>query len=359
MFSKTTKHPTQNSIVVVLVMLLAAPAFAARIADVTVPSNERTNVVTGMGLVYGLKGTGDGGDFQPAIRMLASALQKFDNPVTVLDLKAVKNVALVSIQATIPATGAREGDPIDIRVMSIGSASSLKGGTLFVCPMQFLAGKDKRVYIGMASGSLELEDLTTPTTGVVKHGLVLDEDFPAGQIKGETFSFFLDTPSASWALASQVASTINNGYDGQQWATAVSEKEIVVRIPPGEQQYPANFVANLQQLQITPVPAEARVVINQRTGTIICTGDVEISPVVISHKGLTISTVTPEPVATPRSPVVKTTDVVKMDTNDVGGAKLQDLINALDQLKVPVQDRIDIVKELHKSSRLHAKLIME
>ncbi|MGC4030399.1 MAG: flagellar basal body P-ring protein FlgI [Tepidisphaeraceae bacterium] len=339
--------------------LLAAPAFAARIADVTQPSNERTNVVNGMGLVYGLKGTGDGGDFQPAIRMLAAALSKFDNPVTVLDLKSVKNVALVNLQATLPASGTREGDAIDVRITSIGSASSLKGGTLFVCPMQFLAGKDKRIFVGIAAGTVDLDDPTTPTSGVVKHGLVVDEILPAGEIKGESFSFYLDPPSASWALASQVASTINNGYDGQQWATAVSEKEIVVRIPPGEQQYPANFVANLQQLQINPVPAEARVVINQRTGTIICTGDVEISPVVISHKGLTISTVTPEPVPTPRAPVVKSSDVVAIDTNNAGGAKLQDLINALDQLKVPVQDRIDIVKELHKSSRLHAKLIME
>ena len=344
---------------IALSLLLATFASAARIADVTVPSNQRTNVVTGLGLVYGLKGTGDGGDFQPAIRMLAAALAKFDNAVSVVDLKAVKNVALVQLTATIPATGSREGEPIDVFVTSIGSATSLKGGRLFVSPMQFLAGKDKRILVGTAQGMMDLEDPSTPTTGVVKNGCVLDEDFPAGQIKGDSFSFFIDTPSASWTMSSNIAKIINDGEDGQPWAAAVSEKEIVVRIPPGEQQYPAGFVSRLQQLPLPLVPAEARVVINGRTGTIVVTGDVEISPCVISHKGMTISTILPTPTPTPRAPVVKSTDVVALDTNNSGGAKLQDLINAMDQLKVPVQDRIEIIKELYQSSKLHAKLIME
>ena len=89
------------------------------------------------------------------------------------------------------------------------------------------------------------------------------------------------------------------------------------------------------------------------------TGDVEISPVVISHKGLTISTVEPAPVPTPRTPVITDRTAVALDTTNQGGAKLQDLGNALDQLKVPAEDRISIVKELHKTGKLHAKLIVE
>ena len=107
------------------------------------------------------------------------------------------------------------------------------------------------------------------------------------------------------------------------------------------------------------LPTEARVQINERTGTLIVTGDVEISPVVISHKGLTITTIEPTPVPTPRAPVVKTKDVVPLDTTARGGAKLQDLVNALEQLKVPAEDRIVIVKELYKTGMLHAKLIVE
>ena len=344
---------------VLLSLLLASVAHAAHIVDVTRPSNERTNVITGLGLVYGLKGTGDGGDFLPAIRALSVAMSKFDNGATVVDLQNAKNVAIVQLMATIPATGGRDGDHLDVHVMSFGAASSLQGGTLFVCPMQFLAGRDKRLLTGFSSGKIELEDPATPTTGVVNGGCVLEGDFPSGQIKGGSFSFFLDAPSASWTMASNVAKIINDSEDGEPCAAAVSEKEIAVRIPAAEQAQPSGFISRLQRLPLPLMSSEARVAINERTGTVVITGDVEISPVVISHKGLTISTVLPTPVPTPRTPVVRTTDVVALDTNNAGGAKLQDLMNAMDQLKVPVQDRIDIIKELYVTGKLHAKLITE
>ncbi|MGN6505006.1 MAG: flagellar basal body P-ring protein FlgI, partial [Tepidisphaeraceae bacterium] len=164
---------------------------------------------------------------------------------------------------------------------------------------------------------------------------------------------------ASWTTASNIARIINDSEDGQNWAWATGEKEVIVRIPPAEQTHPHGFISRVQRLPVPLVASEARVVINARTGTIVITGDVEISPVVISHKGLTISTVLPTPVPTPRTPVTKETDVVALDTTNSGGAKLQDLINALDQLKVPVQDRIDIIQELYKTGKLHAKLITE
>jgi flagellar P-ring protein precursor FlgI len=106
-------------------------------------------------------------------------------------------------------------------------------------------------------------------------------------------------------------------------------------------------------------PTEARVQINEKTGTLIMTGDVEISPVVISHKGLTISTITPPPVPSARNPQVVVKDVIGVDTTNEGGAKLQDLVAALDAIKVPAEDRIEIIKELYKTGKLHAKLIME
>ena len=339
-------------------LLLAAAAHAARIADVTTPSNERTNTITGLGLVYGLKGTGDGGDFLPAIRMLAGMLGQFDNKVNVVDLKAVKNVALVSLTATIPATGARAGDKVDVYVNSIGSASSLKDGHLFVTPMQILAGKDLKPLLGFSTGLVAIEGTSSPTSGIIRGGCTIEKAMPAGAITGNSFSLYLDAPSASLTMASNIAKIINENDTGEQWAVAVSAKEIVVRIPPGEQQYPANFIANIQQMPLPLVPAEARVVMNTKSGTIVVTGDAEISPVVVSHKGLTITTVEPpaRPLPPSRTPTVKTSEWAKLDTNNAGGSKLQDLLSAMDQLKVPVQDRIDIIKELYQSSKLHAKL---
>ena len=342
------------------VLMLGSSVRAARIGDITRLSNERTNVVVGMGLVYGLKGTGDAGDYAPATRMLAQALSKFNNTTNVVDLKATKNVAIVQLQAVLPATGAHDGDHIDVYVHSAGSASSLLNGTVMVTPLQYLApGKNQPKLIGFASGKLKIEDPSTPTTGVITGGFVVEGDYPNGEIQNNTFRLIIDDPSASWTTASNMAKIINDSEDGQNWAWATGEKEVIVRIPPSEQAHPDAFISRVQRLPVPLIPSEARVMVNERTGTLVITGDVEISPVVISHKGLTISTVTPTPPPTLRSPIVKTTDVVALDTANAGGAKLQDLINALDQLKVPIQDRIDIIKELYKTGKLHAKLIME
>jgi flagellar P-ring protein precursor FlgI len=107
------------------------------------------------------------------------------------------------------------------------------------------------------------------------------------------------------------------------------------------------------------LPTEARVRINDKTGTMIVTGDVEISPVVISHKGLTITTINPPPVASVRNPLVTTKQDIAIDTTNQGGARLKDLADAFDQLKVPAEDRIAIIKELYDIGKLHAKLTID
>src|SRR3954466_13877742 len=112
----------------VVALLTARTSYAVKIADITRIGGQRTNVLTGLGLVYGLKGTGDGGDFLPAIKPLASMLGKFSDPATIQELTKVGNVALVAVTATVPSNGVRNGDKLDIYVSSIGSASSLKRG---------------------------------------------------------------------------------------------------------------------------------------------------------------------------------------------------------------------------------------
>src|SRR5438132_7071668 len=121
--------------ILLALLLTQSSALAVKIADITRIGGQRTNILTGLGLVYGLKGTGDGGDFMPAIKPLASMLGKFADPATVQELSKVQNVALVSITATIPANGVRDGDKIDVYVTSLGAAGSLKGGRLFVTPL--------------------------------------------------------------------------------------------------------------------------------------------------------------------------------------------------------------------------------
>jgi len=118
--------PIPVMIPLVVIAFLAAPADAVKIADITRIGGERTNILTGLGLVYGLKGTGDGGNFTPAIAPLRSMLSKFGDPATVLELKNAANVAVVMVTATVPAAGARDGDHLDVHISSVGAAASLK-----------------------------------------------------------------------------------------------------------------------------------------------------------------------------------------------------------------------------------------
>src|SRR2546421_3848426 len=114
-------------IAIVAALAFAAPARAVRIADITRLGGQHTNMLTGIGLVTGLKGTGDGGDYLPAIRPLASLLEKFADQAQAKELGDVQNVALVGLMATIPKDGAQSGDKIDVYVTSWGKATSLKG----------------------------------------------------------------------------------------------------------------------------------------------------------------------------------------------------------------------------------------
>src|SRR5436190_16941298 len=161
-------------IILLATLLVQSSARGVKVADITRLSGQRTNVLTGLGLVYGLKGTGDGGDFLPAIKPLASMLSKFSDPATVQELSKVGNVALVSITATIPADGARNGDKIDVFVTSLGSASSLKGGRLFVTPLQGPVPVQGDLVLALAQGPVMLEDPSTPTVAKVGGGAVME-----------------------------------------------------------------------------------------------------------------------------------------------------------------------------------------
>jgi flagellar P-ring protein precursor FlgI len=357
-------------IAITLILILAPLASAEKIADITRMNGARTNVLTGMGLVMGLKGTGDGGAYLPAMRPLAAMMKAYDNPVSLDELKAAENVAIVSVFATIPATGVRNGDTIDVQVVSMGAATSLKNGVLYMVQLNGPNGKPFKTFdaqghpvlkpFAIAQGTLEPDDNPTPLRGVVRNGATMEVDLPtkywddAGR-----FTLVIDNPSASWAMSNTIAKVINESGDSEDTAVALDSHNVLVQIPKAEQPRPDSFIARILALPIPP-PAglEARVLINDHTGTMIVTGDVEISPVVICHKGLTITTITPPPVATARNPIVATKNAVTLDTTNQGGAKLQDLAAAFDQLKVPAEDRIIIIKNLYDTGKLHAKLII-
>jgi flagellar P-ring protein FlgI len=269
---------------------------------------------------------------------------------------------VVMVTATVPGPGVRDGDHLDAYVTSVGAAASLRGGRLFVTPMQGpIPGGP---LLALAEGPVTLEDPSTPTVGSIKAGAggaVMEADLPARVIDANgRFTLILDDPAASWATASRIAKIINDseGSDGETMAVAIDAKNVIVTIPDNEREHPDSFIGRIQQLPMQLLSTEARVTINEQTGTIIMTGDVEISPVVISHNGLSISTVAPSAPPSLRNPLVTSHEAIPVTTDSSNG-NLQDLVAAMEQLKVPAQDRIDIIKELYKTGKLHAKLIEE
>jgi len=171
----------------------------------------------------------------------------------------------------------------------------------------------------------------------------------------------LNQANASWTTSSNVAALINGlvSPDGPDAARAVDAKNVFIRVPEYERANPASFVANVLKAYIdgTQVGGAARVVINERTGTIVMSGDVEISPTIISHEGLTITMLQPQPPAEQAEPTLVSEEFVALDPAGRSGAQLSDLLAAFNQLKVPAQDRIDIIRQMKDAGQLHAQLI--
>jgi flagellar P-ring protein FlgI len=356
------KKMTQATLVVVVLAMCAPGARAVRIGDITHLKGQRINQLTGMGLVVGLNGTGDGGKYLPAIRPLAAMLTQFSNPVLSMDeLKSAKNVALVAVEATLPEYGAREGDRIDVKVTSIGAAKSLLGGRLLITPLQGPHKADLRIF-ALASGPVHVPDTVTPTAAVISQGATLEADVIYHYVVDNQLTLVLEDAHAGWGMAHAIAQMISeeSSEPGKisGIAKAIDPKNVIVTIPAPDRSSPAGFIARLEGIELLLPQAEARVKINRRTGTIIVTGEVEISPVAISHKGLTINTTT-QPAEAVSPGGTGQEGFVGIDPGKRGGTKMADLIDALNQLKVPVDDRITIIEELYKTGKLHARLVVE
>lgn len=350
-------------IIAALLAAMACPAQAVQLQDLVRIKGSETSKLVGMGLVVGLDGTGDGGKFLPAMRPLAHVISKLIDPNVVAgELQNADNVALVSLSAQIPASGVREGDHIDVHVSAIGPAKSLKGGRLFLVPM--IGPMPNSPTYAYAEGAITLENKNIPTEGVIQGGAQLTRDVLSQYMDAHgNLELVINQADASWPVANNIANRINGLMvpDGPNIAQAVDQKNVLVQVPSYERKDPASFISQILQIYIDPanIDTGAKVVINERTGTIVVSGDVEISPVIISHKGLTITTLSPPVKPTVANPQQKKTNFIAVDPGHRGGTKLSDLLAAFNQLKVKSQDRIDIIKLIYQSGKLHGKLIFE
>ena len=351
----------------VLAALWAGPAGAVvRIGNICHVKGQEPNKLVGYGLVIGLPGTGDNGKYGPLIRSLAMALKNLKHPIgDAPEITGTKNVAVVLVTSTVPASGAREGDRIDVQVSSIGNAKSLVGGRLWMTPLQGPQPGSDAVY-AYAEGPVIAERKTVPTEGrVIRGARLLEEIFNLFHVvdpstKQEFFTLVLDDPHASFGTAADIARVVNEDRRtqvGRDIAGALDPKSIRVLIPEPQRSDRVAFIAQILRLSLGVNPnREARVIINRRTGTLIFTSEVEISPVVINHPNLVIVASSPKP-ADDGAPA-DLRHFAALEHEQGTGAKLQELVRALDAIKVPARDVISIIQDLYHSGKLHAKLVM-
>ena len=345
-------------------LMISTPALATQIRNVVTLKGSEQSKISGIGVVVGLDGTGDG-EFGPAHKaVLAAVARNIDPTATPQNFTDADSIALVHVSATIPGQGVREGvDQLDVTVATINDAESLKGGVLLDAVL-FAPGKNGRAY-AVAAGNLILEnEEENPRRAKVVRGAHMVRDVPSMNLdQFNQITLVLHESKASWQLANFIAEAINGvmvlADDAEPIAKAVDQKNVIVKVP--DEALP-NLSSFITQIMTTTIDSEiassgARVIINRAEGSIAMTGDVELSPVIISHKGMTIRIVNPEPEPDPNNPTVETANFISLDPEDRGGPRLRQLLDALNILNVPADDRITIIEDLHKLGVLHAELI--
>ena len=344
-------------VVVVLVLGLGGrEAYGLRIRDAVRLKNEVPNELVGMGLVVGLPGTGDGDEFLPAMRPLKEMMKRLDDPVQLdKELKNAKNVAIVSLSMPVPAQGVHAGERLDVKVSAI-AAKSLKGGRLFIVPM-YAPRADVKMILGSASGDLVLDDEKNPAKATIREGGVLIEDVLPEEIRDSTFTLVLHPQLASRELATAIADQINEDVAPQTSsrtvAFATDATSVQVTIPAAERSNPTPFIARLLTLPLPTLPEPAKVTINLKDKLITFSDEVEVAPTMICQGNLTIT------IGAPAAASGGTKAFVVIDPHGTGNAKLKDLQNAFNLLKVSPDDRIAIVRGLAKANALKAELVIE
>ena len=347
----------------VLALLLPALTTATTVRELTRVRGEGEYILQGMGLVIGLKGTGDSGKELAIARPLAELLKNSGNELgSPRELLKANAAALVMVTCVIPERGARADDRYDVRVSTIYSASSIAGGQLFLTALRGPFAQSP--VLALAEGLIDLPDPNNTTVGSVRRAARLIDDVLGPEV-GDTFDLVIDAPYAGWAAASQIAIAINGKADpiGNAVAMAVDERIVRITIPKAERANRAAFLADVFAAEVNPslLDLPAQVIVNQRTGAIIITGDVQVRPVAITQKDLNITTVAPAPVGTPLNPTVTRSAWADLTpgAQPAEAAKLTDLIAAFKQLAIPVSEQISILHMMHNNGQLQAKLVVD
>lgn len=372
-----------SSIMVVLFLLLTASAAHAytqtsvRVKDLARVAGVRDNALSGYGIVVGLAGTGDSSRSRATLQSVANTLRSFGVNVPVSELNS-RNVAAVMITTQLPAFS-QSGQKLDINVSSLGDSRSLVGGTLLLAPLK---GADGRIY-ALAQGPVSIGGFkydmfgnmvqkNHPTVGVVAGGATVERIVETDMLNADG-KLDLVLHEADFTTAGRLAQTINRHLNDKKRAKAVHAGLVRIDLYDFEQEDIVSFIQQLESLRVVP-DQRARVVVNERTGTVVSGGDVKLSEVTITQGELRVSIVTDYRVSQP-SLVADTGDgvrtVVAPDTSiDVteggqnlvslpAGTTVGDLVSAMNKIKTTTRDIIIVLQSIKRAGALHAELVIQ
>ena len=344
-----------------------AEASVTRIKDIAKIQGMRSNQLMGYGLVVGLPGTGDSDDTWQMIQSTVSLLRNFGITVNPADLDS-DNVAAVMVTATLPPF-VREGDTIDVVVSSMGDADSIQGGVLLQTPLRAANGD---VY-AVAQGSVSTGGFIAgrgnnraqrnfPTAGNIPNGAIVERTLE--DELGRNGQISLSLASADFTTAARITNSINAAYGNV--AHAANPGRVDINIPGYYRANVVQFVASIEDLPVVP-DSIAKVVVNERTGTIVMGGNVHVDECAITQGGLSIridhkgSASQPGPFSYGTSIVVKNTDVnarEEMSSSVVMPAttSVSDVIGALNAVGATPRDCISILQAMKAAGAIHAVL---
>ena len=356
-----------------IVALLASTAHAIRVKELVNISGVRNNQLIGFGLVIGLANTGDRAtNVFFSIQTIVNMLQKLGVTVPADRIAQLqfKNIAVVMVTANMPPF-ARQGDAIDVTVSSIGDSVSLQGGMLLMTPLK---GPDSLTY-AVAQGSVSIGGFVVqggaqgaqknhPTVGKIVNGAMVEKEIPVNfNIKKD---LYLSLRRTDFTTASRIAKAVNADMK-EVLATALDGRTLHLKVPAFYRDNTSAFVTRIERLQVTP-DTVAKVIIDERTGTVVMGENVRISTVAVAHGSLFVQ-IKEEPIVSQPSPLSETGETVIVPRTRVvteegedrliivpSGIGIGEVVNALNAIGVNPRDLIAILQAIKASGSLHAEL---
>jgi len=367
------KRKWANFLLASLLVAAALPAQAERVKDLAGISGVRGNPLVGYGLVVGLDGSGDQTTQAPfTVQSLKAMLTQLGVTIPPGVNPQLKNVAAVAINAELPAF-AKPGQQIDVTVSSIGNAGSIRGGALLMTPLK---GADGQVYaiaqgnvvvggLGVSAKDGSRVSVNIPSSGRIPNGAIVERAVPNVFAGSADVKLNLHTPD--FTTAARLANGINAALGGDA-ARAIDPVTVSVQAPQDSGQRVA-FLAMLENIDVQPGEAAARVIVNSRTGTVVIGAGVRVLPAAVSHGSLSV-TISEKPavsqpapfsrgetVVVPRSDIEVTQDGGRMFKFDAG-VSLDDIVRAVNQIGAAPGDLVAILEALREAGALRAELVV-